>query len=100
MERLDQVMENIRLFGFINDAKKQIYEIFDGQKSDIVMLKSITKADFEAGVRYFQAGAYTMAKDCFIRVLRKNKDDLAAGRYLLLCGEQAEMKEKGRNLFE
>lgn len=93
LERLDLTMENIRLFGYVDDAEKQIYEVFEGQKSDIVMLKSITKADFEAG-------DYSLAKDCFIRVLRKNKDDLAAGRYLVLCGEPAEVKEKGRNLFE
>ena len=93
LERLDLTMENIRLFGYVDDAEKQIYEVFEGQKSDIVMLKSITKADFEAGDD-------SLAKDCFIRVLRKNKDDLAAGRYLVLCGEPAEVKEKGRNLFE
>ena len=100
LERLDLTIENIRLFGYVDDAEKQIYEVFEGQKSDIVMLKSITKADFEAGVRHFQAGEYSLAKDCFIRVLRKNKDDLAAGRYLVLCGEPAEVKEKERNLFE
>lgn len=100
LERLDLSTENVRLFGYADDAEKQIYEVFEGQKTDIVMLKSITKADFEAGVRHFQAGEYVLAKDCFVRVLRKNKDDLAAGRYLVLCSESDELKEKGRNLFE
>lgn len=100
MERLDLSTENVRLFGFVNDSEKQIYEVFEGQKPDVVMLKQITKPDFEAGVRHFQAGAYAMAKDCFIRVLRRNKDDLAAGRYLILCGNEADLNEKGRNVFE
>lgn len=100
MERLDLHMENVRLFGFVDDSKKQIFEVFEGQKPDIVMLKSITKADFEAGIHYFHTGDYALAKDCFIRVLRKNKDDLAAGRYLTLCSDHREMKEKGRNIFE
>lgn len=102
VERMNLLMEtdNIRHLGIVDGSEKQIYEVFEGQKPDVVMLKQITKKDFEAGVQYFQAGAYTMAKDCFIRVLRKNKDDLAAGRYLMLCSNRVETKEKGRNLFE
>ncbi len=100
LERLDLQKDNTRLLGFVKDAEQQIYEVFDGLKSEVIALNQITKEDFEAGVRYFEAGTYTTAKDCFIRVLRRNKDDLAAARYLMLCSNQLERKEKGRNVFE
>ena len=64
------------------------------------MLKKITKKDFELGGKFFQEYNYVEAKKCFIHVLKKNKDDLAAGRYLRLCSDKIAGNEKGMNTFE
>ncbi len=97
--------ENIRCIGRISfsgsiNSYRTVYEDFGGQKPELVKLKELTKQDFESGVDYYQSGNYAEAKKCFIHVLRKNKDDMAAGRYLKLCSDKILGKEKGMNAFE
>lgn len=91
--------KNIRRLGRIGfsvgEVYRTIYENFDGQKKETANLKRMTKSDFELGVDFFEAAKYDEAKECFMSVLRKNKDDLAAGRYLGLCSDK-----KGMNVFE
>ncbi len=104
VERFNE-KENIRRIGRISfsgniKSSRTIYEAFGGQMPEIAKLKQLTKEDFESGVDYFHSGNYTKAKECFIRVLRMNKDDMAAGRYLKLCSDKLSGKEKGMNAFE
>ncbi len=96
--------ENIRRLGRIGfsvgEGYRTIYEIFEGQKNDTANLKRMTKKDFELGVSFFECAKYEEAKECFMSVLRKNKDDLAAGRYLGLCIDEKSKYKKGMNVFE
>ena len=87
-------------FSYEESCDRTIYEAFGGQKKDIVMLKELTKKDFESGVEFFQQGKYSEAKESFINVLKKNKDDLAAGRYLRLCSDNMDGSKKGMKTFE
>lgn len=104
VERFNE-KETIRRIGRISfsgniKSSRTIYEAFGGQMPEFVKLKQLTREDFESGVDYFHSGNYTKAKECFIRVLRMNKDDMAAGRYLKLCSDKISCKEKGMNAFE
>ena len=106
-EKIPKIKEqsDVRYIGLIGFSSKsicnrKIYEAFVGQNQETVMLKKITKKDFELGVKFFQEYNYVEAKKCFIHVLKKNKDDLAAGRYLRLCSDKIAGNEKGMNTFE
>lgn len=87
---------NYRLLGyFYNQTTKKIekiYDVYDGDRSNIKYMKKKSRMIFETGVEKFVNGDYEQARIHFVEVLRTNRFDLAAREYLLLCdkyfGEQ------------
>lgn len=67
-----------------------VYEECSGLSGEQRRLRILTKADFEDGAQLFAAGEYRAARERFIEVLKKNQDDLAAGKYFRLCDERME----------
>lgn len=64
---------------------EEIYECFADLGSEQRRLRRETKADFEQGLDCLFCRDYTRGRDCFARVLRRNKGDLAAERYFRIC---------------
>jgi two-component system sensor histidine kinase ChiS len=59
-----------------------VFEIFDGDPLEIVVLKLKTQTDFEKGLLYYHSQEFTEAKAHFERVLKHNLNDKAAQLYL------------------
>ncbi|HEY84550.1 MAG TPA: adenylate/guanylate cyclase domain-containing response regulator [Chloroflexi bacterium] len=59
-----------------------VAEILDGSVPDAIARKLQTKADFEAGLQYFQNSNYRMAKEAFERASANNLNDKAVRHYL------------------
>jgi len=62
-----------------------VYEIFDGNPTDIIELKAKTLEDFEMGCVYYHGEELHEAQQCFERVLSIYPDDEAAQVYLQRC---------------
>lgn len=69
---------------------RAVYEECSGLSGEQRRLRILTKTDFEEGAQLFAAGEYRAARERFIEVLKKNQDDLAAGKYFRLCDERME----------
>lgn len=77
---------NCRLLGGGADHQESLYEFLDGMESYEKKLYLVTREEFEAGVRDFQAGRLPEARRHFAGVLQVNEQDRAAMYYLLHCG--------------
>ena len=59
-----------------------LYEIIDGQSPQGVALRLSTRDDFERGLKAYQAGRFSQAREYFSAVLRAAPDDQAAALYV------------------
>lgn len=70
---------NLRYLGLVQVKGKEevirIYECFDGDPTEILLLKKATSPDFEKGMMNYYNKAFQQAKDSFDKVLMKNPDD-------------------------
>ncbi len=77
---------NHRFLGKVQVKGKEnvvsIYEVFDGDSSQVKELKLKTHADFAQGLEYYFARAFTKAAHCFQAVLEVNSDDKATLLYV------------------
>ena len=64
---------------------ERIFDIFDGDTTDIRNRKRKTRMLFEKGVRLFMAREFAEARSYFIEVLKADRDDKAAREYVFLC---------------
>lgn len=80
---------NHRLLGFFYiraiNSMEQIFDIFDGDPTDIRNRKRKTRMLFEKGVSLFMAREFAEARSYFIEVLKADRDDKAAREYVFLC---------------
>lgn len=67
------------------DVVDVIYDVYDCEDGDTRRKKEETRAAFEEGVRLFMGGEFLEARNCFIHVLYKNRDDRAARQYFYRC---------------
>ena len=54
---------------------------------------------FEEGVWLFTKGNYEMARKHFVEVLKVNREDCAARKYLYQCEHHLEQKHQGEVYF-
>lgn len=67
------------------DVVDVIYDVYDCEDGDTRRRKEETRAMFEEGIRLFMGGEFLEARNRFIHVLYKNRDDKAARQYFYRC---------------
>ena len=98
--------EGIRFFGYLGTEgadweKKEIYEYFLPLGQEQARLRTISRDDFEKGIKYLGEKRYKEGRDCFAQVLRVNRDDLAAARYFQMCDRKMQgLDEKEPDFIE
>lgn len=93
---------NRRLGMIVNkDTKKEsiLYDVFDSDPTDLKYRKRRSKLAFETGVSLFLRGEYLQARAYFIEILKYDRNDKTAKRYILKCdrvlsGESDKAQEK------
>lgn len=78
---------------------EKIYDVTGVNPKEVRWLKRKTKAMFEEGVWLFTKGNYEMARKHFVEVLKVNRDDCAARKYLYQCEHNLEQKKQGEVYF-
>ncbi len=73
-------LDQVQVKGKENAIK--IYEVFDADPEELIELKLISKADFEAGQQHYFALEFSETIACFQKVLQINPDDKTAQLYL------------------
>lgn len=93
---------NSRLLGYMyiknGDFIEKIYDVFDGDSTQIRNQKRKTKVLFEKGVRLFTEEKFTESRYYFVEVLKTDHRDKAAMVYIQLCEKNAGTKN-GKNIF-
>lgn len=93
-----------RFLGYLHVEGSQklekIYDLYQVDTQDVRWLKNRTKLMFEEGVRLFANKSFRMARKHFVEVLRINRDDAAARKYLFLCEQYLESGSDGNIYFE
>lgn len=86
---------------YIKSMKKleKIYDVSEVNSKEVRWLKRKTKAMFEEGVWLFTKGNYEMARKHFVEVLKVNREDCAARKYLYQCEHHLEQKHQGEVYF-
>ncbi|MDM8564661.1 two-component regulator propeller domain-containing protein [Candidatus Halobeggiatoa sp. HSG11] len=69
-----------------------IYEIYDADSAISLELKDKTRNNFEEGFVLYHWEEYKDAKPLFEKVLKVNKDDIAAQVYLKRCNNKVELE--------
>jgi len=77
------------------DAREELYDVYDGDRSAEKNGKRKTRLLFEEGVRLYQKGRLYDARLRFIEVLKANRMDGAAREYLYLCGQYLSGEKQG-----
>lgn len=94
---------NSRLLGYFyltsSNSVEKIYDVYDVDEFGFKKLKRKTKILFEKGVTLFVKRDFYNARLCFIEVLKANRNDLAAKRYLDLCDKYTD-EEYQENDFD
>lgn len=96
---------NVRFLGYVyirdTDSMKKIYDVFDGDETDVRNRKRQTKMVFERGVSLFAEQNYKEARQYFIEVLKTDHFDKAAKEYVYRCElYQKEKEETGEVYIE
>lgn len=63
----------------------ELFDVFEGDPVHIRKLKQETQEPFERAVALFRAGKFYDAREAFVAVVKKNRDDLAAKLYFFEC---------------
>jgi len=58
-----------------------VYEVLDADEDQVRLIKEATKAEFEAGVSYYQRGEFAHANQNFTTVHQLNPSDKMAELY-------------------
>lgn len=97
---------HFRTLGYVLFSSKNvvdvIYDVYDGDDADKRQLKKQTKELFETGVKLYMGAQFLEARNCFVRVLFENRNDLAARQYFAFCEEHlnGEKDEKDCHYIE
>lgn len=78
-----------RILGYVFFSSKDVvdivYDVYDGDDMDVRQRKQETKELFEQGVQLYVGAQFLEARNCFVKVLYENRDDLAARQYFSFC---------------
>ncbi len=94
---------NVRLLGYVyvsdTDTVKKIYDVFDGDETEVKNRKRQTKMLFEKGVALFMEREFMQARQYFIEVLKTDRFDRAAKEYVFRCELYNNNPEEEQTLF-
>ncbi|MBD2847891.1 HAMP domain-containing protein [Paenibacillus sp. IB182496] len=65
----------------------ELYDVYEGDDESIRAAKHKTKPLFEQGISLYQQGRFFDAREAFIEVIKRNRQDQAAKLYFYLCDE-------------
>ncbi|MBP1932255.1 HAMP domain-containing protein [Ammoniphilus resinae] len=65
----------------------ELFDLYEGDPEPIRRLKDETKQQFEHAIELFQNGRFYDAREGFVTVVKKNRDDLAAKMYFFACDQ-------------
>ena len=78
-----------RMIGYLymkmTDSMEKIYDIYDGDELEQKVKKEKTSGLFAGAMAAFESGRYYDARQMFARILKENRDDLAAREYIYRC---------------
>ena len=60
----------------------KVHELLDGNQQEVFRKKKATQQSFEAALQHYYQKEFDKSAMLFKQVVRENKDDLAAKRYL------------------
>ncbi len=63
----------------------ELYDVYEGDPEPIRKLKRETQRQFEEAVMLYQSGRFYDAREAFVSIVKKNRDDLAAKLYFFAC---------------
>ncbi|WP_309120053.1 HAMP domain-containing protein [Paenibacillus sp.] len=63
----------------------ELYDVYEGDPEPVRKLKRETQRQFEDAVMLYQGGRFYDAREAFVGVVKKNRDDLAAKLYFFAC---------------
>lgn len=70
------------------EEKSELYEILPEENQEQFRLCMETAEDFEGGVREYLQGNFRESRECFAKILRKNRYDKAAQMYFTACDQK------------
>ena len=80
---------NCRRLGLILNGRTgkelNIYDLFDSDPTDLKYGKRRGRLVFETGVKLFLQGEYLQARAYFIEILKYNRNDKTARKYIFMC---------------
>ena len=76
-----------------------LYDVFDSDTAERKYSKRRSRLLFETGVEHFLEGRAMQARSCFIELLKYDRSDTVAKKYILMCdkvisGESQEPEDK------
>jgi len=63
----------------------ELYDVYEGDPEPIRKLKRETQRTFEEAVELYRNGRFYDAREAFVEVVKRNRDDLAAKLYFFAC---------------
>lgn len=73
----------VQLYG--EKRTMELYDVYEGDPAPIRKLKAETQPMFEAAVELYRSGRFFDAREAFVDIVKKNRDDLAAKQYFFAC---------------
>lgn len=94
---------NVRFLGYVyirdTNSMKKIFDVFDGDDTEVRNRKRQTKMVFEKGVNLFVQQNYQEARQYFIEVLKTDRFDKAAKEYVYRCEWYLREQEENRTVY-
>lgn len=91
VDEINNTSFNYRELGYIKykgkDQIVKLYDFFDGDEYETIVLKKQTKSMFEKAVHLYWKRDFYNARKMFIEVLKNFQDDKASKEYLKLCDQ-------------
>ncbi|MCK5523290.1 MAG: cache domain-containing protein [Thiomargarita sp.] len=78
-----RMIDTVKVKG--KSEKITIYEVFDADKAECILLKNQTRSDFKAGFMLYHDEQFNEARSFFEKVLQANSNDKVALLYLEHC---------------
>ena len=76
-----------------NGNREIVYDVFDSDPTEIKYRKRRSRLVFENGVEMFLEGNYSKARSYFIELLKYDRNDIAAKKYVFLCDKALSEKQ-------
>ena len=84
---------------FLHEPREElIFDVFDSDPTDVKYAKRRSRIAFETGVDLFLQGKYLQARSYFIELLKLDRNDVTAKRYVFMCDKALSGGAENREL--